>query len=507
MPRRLYLVFACLVLLIAQISLAQELDAQLEWEGANTGMKHPSAWTVKDFHPTYNLAENANDLTSGQQPRGVLMNVTVMSVAPADGDTLTEILNEYVSVKDFGKDAQAVDLDGTIYPTAIGGFDFVGTWHAYALVDLLNGSYMVLDAFTPRRGADDPLFTDIVKSVQPIDPSLVETGDEGDAEVSDDMEESVEVRQWASSATGTSQYGENGWGFIQALGEPNVDSCSDNSSAWASAGSDTSEILAVEFESAVIPSQVNIHQTYTPGAIVKVELSNTETSEIIEIPNSADDPLNTECPRIFTLDIYGIDSEVNGVIIYLDQSTTGNWNEIDAVELVGTADDGTTETDDDTETGMTEFIWEPDGMIIMHPADWVNAGESLGVHSYIATSEDALELMYDEVEMPEGEFGMQVILPHEIAEVMELDPTEESPESILTQFAELVGFDAPEAYNELEGDAVITFVGEDLVDGGAIVVAVEYDFGTSMFIMYGDFDEFEDTAIAIMNSLEYFPID
>jgi tetratricopeptide (TPR) repeat protein len=149
-----------------------------------------------------------------------------------------------------------------------------------------------------------------------------------------------ELRQWAIEATGTSQYGTTRWSFQQALGEPNTENCGDIPTAWASATSTGSDILALEFAEAVIPSQVNIYQTYNPGSIIRVELGNTETSQIIAIPDSADPPGNTPCPGVFTLDVSGITSPVNAVIIYLDQTIGRGWNEIDAVELVGSAPGG-----------------------------------------------------------------------------------------------------------------------------------------------------------------------
>lgn len=143
--------------------------------------------------------------------------------------------------------------------------------------------------------------------------------------------------QWASSADGSSEYGTDAWGFAQATGEPNTTICGDSSSAWAAASSTSKETLAVGFDQPVIPSQINIHQTYNPGSIIRVELVNTETGDVTEIPESADPPGNTECPGVFTLNIEDIDTPVDAVIIYFDQSIGGGWNEIDAVELVGTA--------------------------------------------------------------------------------------------------------------------------------------------------------------------------
>lgn len=143
-----------------------------------------------------------------------------------------------------------------------------------------------------------------------------------------------ETRQWASEATGSSQYGEEGYSFMQATGSPDVDTCGDNDKAWTAAGGDTEEMLELVFDEAVIPWEINIYQTYNPGSIVAVELV-TETGEIIELEDSADPLGNTPCPGIFTLDIEDVEVPVNGVIIYLDQTEIANWNEIDAVELVG----------------------------------------------------------------------------------------------------------------------------------------------------------------------------
>lgn len=41
------------------------------------------------------------------------------------------------------------------------------------------------------------------------------------------------------------------------------------------------------------------------------------------------------CPRVLSLLVTGIDALVTGVRLHVDQRQHGNWNEIDAVELVG----------------------------------------------------------------------------------------------------------------------------------------------------------------------------
>ena len=145
-----------------------------------------------------------------------------------------------------------------------------------------------------------------------------------------------QLRQWAVSASGTSQYSDTGWNFAQATGAPDTNDCGDIRSAWASSSSTGSDMLTVEFAEAVVPSEINIYQTYNPGSIYKVEVANSSGGRPITLANSEDLPGNTPCPGIFSIDIDDITTPVDRVTIYLDQTIGGSWNEIDAVELIGT---------------------------------------------------------------------------------------------------------------------------------------------------------------------------
>lgn len=144
-----------------------------------------------------------------------------------------------------------------------------------------------------------------------------------------------EIRQWASSAEASTEYSSTSWSADRATGAPDVLACGDSGDAWASAEVTDDETLTVYFDTPVAPSQINIHQSYNPGAIVAIELIPSEGDFTIPIPNSAD--TSTKCPGVFSLDISMSNSTaIHGVIIRLDQTKVGNWNEIDAVELVGT---------------------------------------------------------------------------------------------------------------------------------------------------------------------------
>lgn len=148
--------------------------------------------------------------------------------------------------------------------------------------------------------------------------------------------ETVEpIAQWAYDAEATSEYSSPEWSAMQATGEPDTDACGDEVTAWASSSSNGVDSLTVYYDISVVPSQINIYQTYNPGSITSVELISI-AGEIITLEASSDPPGNTECPGIFTVDIEGVSDPVYAVTINFDQSIGGGWNEIDAVELIGT---------------------------------------------------------------------------------------------------------------------------------------------------------------------------
>jgi hypothetical protein len=141
------------------------------------------------------------------------------------------------------------------------------------------------------------------------------------------------IRQWATSAIATSEYGPDNWSAAQATGVADSKVCEDAVTAWASATVSMMDAITLFYDEAVYATQVNIYQNYNPGAITSVELIAADGSEIFEIPNSFD--AGTPCPGVFTVDVELSKTAVFGVRIWLDQSLIGDWNEIDAVELVG----------------------------------------------------------------------------------------------------------------------------------------------------------------------------
>ena len=148
----------------------------------------------------------------------------------------------------------------------------------------------------------------------------------------------IEMRQWATSATASSEYGTPKWGAIQATGEPNTSRCGDIDTAWASKKGNSVEWIELEYLIPVRPGVVNIIQTNSPDQVVLVELIDTDGvyHEIYvgEPENKSDD-----CPYTLSIQAPNANYQVTGIMITIDQSVIpAQWNEIDAVELIGLAD-------------------------------------------------------------------------------------------------------------------------------------------------------------------------
>lgn len=330
--------------------------------------------------------------------------------------------------------------------------------------------------------------------------------DMGDDSAMDAMEE---IRQWAVFATGTSEYGTDSYSFMQATGEPNTFDCGDIPTAWASESATGDDILALEYEQAVLPTQVNIHQTFTPGSIIRVELVNTdpETDITIELPDSADPPGNTPCPGVFTLDVSLEDPQpVNGVIIYLEQSIGGNWNEIDAVELVGF--DPEMATDEPAEaspsalenTELTEVFIYDDTFSMDIPSGWVT--DTSTNTPYLASDQATLDLVVSGAfDAPaEGQIGISVLFP-EVATQVGL-PVDDGPVALLEAFNTAVeSTDMVEDYFELLYPAAITVYTDAAAPEGTISIAVEYDAGVALYVVQigGEFADFEPLILSLID--------
>ena len=143
-----------------------------------------------------------------------------------------------------------------------------------------------------------------------------------------------EIRQWASHASATSEYGNPDWAAGQATGEPNTPQCGDYATAWATLSSTGVDALTLAYGAPVTPTRIEIHQSYNPGAITQVDVTTPGGSDRHIVYQAQATPV-AECPFVLVIPISGLDVKVGEVVVYLDQTTHPGWNEIDAVELIG----------------------------------------------------------------------------------------------------------------------------------------------------------------------------
>lgn len=70
------------------------------------------------------------------------------------------------------------------------------------------------------------------------------------------------------------------WGLEQATGKPDTPGSGDIVTAWASLTQDgQDEWLLLEYENSVIPSRIEIHETYNPGAVCRVTIFDEDNME------------------------------------------------------------------------------------------------------------------------------------------------------------------------------------------------------------------------------------
>lgn len=127
-----------------------------------------------------------------------------------------------------------------------------------------------------------------------------------------------------------------GWGPEQVIGPPDTLQAGDIPTAWASRQPDAgAEWLKVDYEREVVVAEVRVRETHNPGAVIRVTavLAGGEEALIWEgIEEPAKAPVDRSFPSPHPF-------KAKSLKIYLDTAKVPGWNEIDAVELIGT--DGT----------------------------------------------------------------------------------------------------------------------------------------------------------------------
>ena len=122
------------------------------------------------------------------------------------------------------------------------------------------------------------------------------------------------------------------WGPEQALGAPDTPGSGDIQTAWASATQDgQDEWLELDFEKEVLPVEVVVHETYNPGALVRVT-AYTKSGMAAELW-AGKDPTPTTAARGISRVKVDPGFKLKRIRIHLNSKAVSGWNEIDAVGL------------------------------------------------------------------------------------------------------------------------------------------------------------------------------
>jgi len=148
--------------------------------------------------------------------------------------------------------------------------------------------------------------------------------------------------QFATGADASSSYSpdkknkESNWHEFQMTGKPNVEHYADDGRAWTSSEADKGiEWVKLTYDNAVYATEIRIRQNYNPGAIIKIELIDTDgkSHTVWEGP----DKTKYELDKIQWL-IAKFDRttyKTSTIKITLACNAVPGWNEIDAVQLIG----------------------------------------------------------------------------------------------------------------------------------------------------------------------------
>ncbi len=123
------------------------------------------------------------------------------------------------------------------------------------------------------------------------------------------------------------------WGVHEATGPPNTPGYGDIATAWASKSpDDQQEWLQLDFSVEVIPVAIRIHETYNPGAVVKI--ARVGILGIEETLWEGVDPTTPGAAGGVSTFAVSTRKPTSRIKIYLDSPAVSGWNEIDAVGLV-----------------------------------------------------------------------------------------------------------------------------------------------------------------------------
>lgn len=245
-------------------------------------------------------------------------------LVPEEGMTLSEPY----PVKVNGVEGMAQDISGKDgRGVAVGGKIVV-------LLPEADQAFLMMGFATEERwkGEIAKLMEDVLDSITFFEPEEV-------AMPTEEPLASAELRQWASFALASTEYGSTAWSAMRATGAPDVyPNCADDGNAWAPESWDTQDWIELAYDVPVVPAEINIYETYTPGQISEVQVFDVDGKSYTVYTA---DPAQMDCPNVLTISVSGVDKAVTTVRILIDQTVLQtDWAEIDAVELVGMSESG-----------------------------------------------------------------------------------------------------------------------------------------------------------------------
>ncbi len=138
-----------------------------------------------------------------------------------------------------------------------------------------------------------------------------------------------DVRQWATSATASSEYSPTDYSAMQATGAPDTPGCGDYPTAWSPLGGEPDpEWLELRYEKAVRATGVVVYETLEGGFVFEVDAIDPDG--LHHVVWTGEDP--TPCGGQFAPTWAETAFDVVGVRIL---TAAPFWEEVDAVELIG----------------------------------------------------------------------------------------------------------------------------------------------------------------------------
>ncbi|MBI4563525.1 MAG: terpene cyclase/mutase family protein [Planctomycetes bacterium] len=182
---------------------------------------------------------------------------------------------------------------------------------------------------------------------------LVEAGDDG------------LWSQWASGAKASSEYegkkkkNTDDWSAIQACGAPDTETAGSRPTAWRGKTASRrrrrnrgEEWLELTYQVPVRPVRVRVHETFNPGAVVKIEAQDPETNW--QVLWEGKDP-TTEAPAFLDVPFDPPAYATRLLRVTLDMEGVSGMSEIDAVQLIG---EPTGEAVTVKEITRADLLWE-----------------------------------------------------------------------------------------------------------------------------------------------------